>query len=73
MWVKPSERVPPQQRKDSPEYGHSDDVLMYFAERDLFCVGWYDHDDDDWFIWKGMDDSTRMDSAPDFWQPLVKP
>jgi hypothetical protein len=72
-WVKPSQMLPPQRRQDEPEYGHSEDVLMFFVERDVFCIGWYDHDADAWFIWKGMDDSTRLDGPPDFWQPLLKP
>lgn len=48
------------------------DVLMYFADRDLFCIGWFD-EDSDWFIWKGMDDSTQIDGPPEYWAELEVP
>lgn len=51
----------------------SEDVLMHFTERDCYCIGWYDHSQGDWYIWKGMDDSTALDGEPDFWAPLTKP
>lgn len=62
-WIIESEKKPSGPR----------DVLMYFADRDVFCIGWYDAEEDDWFIWRGMDDSTLMDGAPEYWAELEVP